>query len=362
MNNENKGFDKDFIELMSHFDKSFNKDAKDFDNNFIEYVNKMREIARRSVLSELFQSISTEEKANAKYEEIKSMHKSMTDEQLDFLGELSGVSEEHLPIHRAILRNEDNEFTVKLSKLEYHLQTGDVILMCGRNIKSASLVGMQHLSYKNARSSHVALVHADFICIDANLGSGVKNSIISQLLSNVLDNWRVIRFNGIKDEELDIIQRKCTYYLNQPYKIIPRYSSATEHSYCSELARKVYLDSNIANTKIPKSAIIKPCDFDKLADTDDNWIDITDKVRPYIQFCQEYQSICRLISKLFIYGLELNYFRAIERKKTIDQTIKLVAKQIISQADADKKIKELEEIDKKMNHSFWSSISAKNNK
>lgn len=355
MNNENSRFNKDFIETMQLFDKSFNENTKDF----TQYLNNMREISRKNTLSKLFQSISTEEKSNAEYEEIKFLSKSMTDEQLDFIGRLSGILEEHLPIHRAILRNEENEVIDKFSKLEYTLQTGDIILMCGKSVKSAALLALQYPFYKNAKSSHVALVHADFICIDATPGLGVKNHIISELLLNVLDNWRVIRFNGVKDESIDIIQRKCTYYLNQPYKIIPRNSSAPEHSYCSELARKVYLDSQIANTKIPSSVIIKPCDFDRLADTDSNWTDITDKVRPYIQLCKEYESIFNIISKLFIHGLQLNYSRATERRQAIAQIIKLVAKGKISQNDADKKIKEIESVDKTMNYSFWSSISAK---
>ena len=37
-------------------------------------------------------------------------------------------------------------------------------------------------------------------------------------------------------------------------------------------------DSKIKNTGIPNNTIIKPCDFDKIADQNNQWLDITDSV------------------------------------------------------------------------------------
>ena len=50
-------------------------------------------------------------------------------------------------------------------------ERGDVILMTGTSNSSKALAKSQKPFYLKARSSHVALVHADFICIDAMPGA-----------------------------------------------------------------------------------------------------------------------------------------------------------------------------------------------
>ncbi|MBY0244361.1 MAG: hypothetical protein K2Q03_02780 [Sphingobacteriaceae bacterium] len=356
--------EKDVIEFMEFAPKYFKEEFKSLRENLInDLINMsegemiklgMRGIAKKSALSHLFQSISTEGKATDLYEKLKLIYKCMTDKELDCIGRLSGVADKHLCIHRAILRNEDNDFTNTINSFQDTLQEGDIILMCGNSISSASLLMYQRcFSYAKAKSSHVAIVHADFICIDAMPDIGVTNRLVSEILSNAVDGWRVIRFRNLQNEDRHNIQLRCTYYLNQPYKIIPKYSSNKHTSYCSELARKVYADSKIAGTNISKNMLIKPCDFDKLIDTDGNWEDVTDKVMPFIKFCIEHESICKHISKLFISGLQLNYSRSIERQCALKHIKIQLNKGKISNDEANREIKKINEIEYKMNHVFW---------
>jgi uncharacterized coiled-coil DUF342 family protein len=120
------------------------------------------------------------------------------------------------------------------------------------------------------------------------------------------------------------------------------------------ISKEVYLDSQIQGTNIPDSSIISPSYFDRLADENKEWEDITEKVRPYINFCQEYSPICKIISKLYISGLQLNYQRANEQKKAIDIINQMLLDGKISKTEADEKIRNIRNTQAKMNHKFWS--------
>ncbi len=268
---------------------------------------------------------------------------------------LHGISEEHKPIFRSLIRGEGEQFKQLFSAFKNQLEIGDLILMTGVSRKSKILVNSQKPIYANARSSHIAIVQTDVICIDAIPKRGVANSLISEILSNVENDWRVIRFNQMNDAHRKDMPKMCAFYLQQPYKILPSKKPAKKFSYCSELARKVYYDSKVQNCRIPKNSIIKPCDFDRIADHNNDWSDVTIAVKPFIDFCKEYEDILKVVSKPLIDGLRLNQSRFEDRRKWKRDIKSAEKKKHISTEKASELITQIRENEKKLHSIFWDS-------
>lgn len=309
------------------------------------------DFARNSAAARIFKVMSSEDKS----EEVRNQIAAFSDAQLDIMAKFSGIPELQNPIHRALMRGQDNDFTQKLGALEHRLETGDVILMTGSSKASDILAKTQKATYSKARSSHIALVHADFICIDAMPKIGVTNRLISEIISDTGNDWRVIRCNQVGKEHHDTIMKVCAFYLAQPYRILPSRKPARNFSYCSELARKIYFDSGIKNCRIPKNTIIKPCDFDRIADESNDWVDVTAKVKPFIDLCEEYEAIVKMTSKIFIDGLKLNRARADERIAMIRQIRAAESAGRISKEKASDLISKIHEAENSMNFKFWDS-------
>jgi hypothetical protein len=308
-----------------------------------------RDAARNIAAAGIFSHMATEEKAQSLLRDIRAL----PDEALNVMAQASGVPEEHFGIHRAMVRNEGNAFTDELTKVDGLLQAGDVILMTGRSRKSQALASAQRLAYSNARSSHVALVHADFICVDAMPVIGTTNRIVSEVLTDVQDDWRVIRFKGLRPEDLEIIARACVFYLAQPYSIRPSAATIKKFSYCSELARKVYSHGSLQGTGIPANLVIKPADFDRLADSHSGWQDVTETVRPAIDFCRKYPALVKVSAKLFIDGLKLNRARYEERTALMAKIRASEKAGRIPPEKAAKAIAEIQEIERNLHNKFW---------
>ncbi|NNM79647.1 MAG: hypothetical protein HKM01_04230 [Gallionella sp.] len=305
----------------------------------------LKEAARNAAASDMFRLMSSEDKGEKFVEELRRM----PDEALNVMGRLNGVPEQQLHIHRAMIRNEDNEFTQGLCQVDGLLQPGDVILMTSNQ----ALANIQRALYKDAKSSHVALVHADFICIDAIPKEGVSNRIISEVLADAQSGWRVIRHKLVGKTNTDSIMRACTFYLAQPYLICPSTKSGKKFAYCSELARKVYRDVGVTSTGIPNKSIIAPAHFDRLADEHAEWMNVTDTVRPAIEFCQNYPELVRMSTKLFIKGLKLNRQRFKDRTKRLAEIQILAKARKITKEQAKEATSQLREIERNMNHTFW---------
>ena len=274
---------------------------------------KIKEVARNAAAAEIFSHMASEEKSNGLLNQLQAL----PDELLDVMAKVTGIPETQFHIHRSMVRGEKNVFTDGLESVDGLLQIGDIILMTGNSAESKALAKIQRAVYKKARSSHVALVHADFICIDATPKLGVSNRIISEVLFDASENWQVIRHQKLEPQNLDKISRACVYYLFQPYKILPSINSAKTYAYCSELARKIYKNSLVEDHGIPNNFIIKPANFDRLADNHPQWVDVTEKVRPAIDFCRQYPELLKVSSKLFIDGLKLNRKRFDDRADLI---------------------------------------------
>lgn len=293
--------------------------------------------------------MASEEKSKEAINKIRSM----SDIEIDFMGKLSNVPDSQLSIFRSIVRGEDNLLFQKLRGFEDELKTGDLILVTGKSSSSKALVASQKPFYLNAKSSHVAVVHADFVCVDAMPNPGVSNRLVSEVLADVEDHWRVIRFKGLNDTHDEPLQQQCAHYIMQPYKITLKRKRGKDYSYCSELARKIFEDCKIADTRIPQHIVVKPCDFDRIADGNEGWINVTEKVKPYIEFAIEFAPLLKVVSKLFIDGLKLNRARYEERRallKMIDAAQRKGKMKPEKAAELNEMIRKIEEA---MHFTFW---------
>lgn len=307
------------------------------------------EIARNSAVAEVFSLMASEEKSE---ERIRRM-RSMSDKEIDFMGKLSNVPDSQLPIFRSLIRGGENQLFDRLREFKEGLRTGDLILVTGKSAASKALVASQKPFYLNAKSSHVAMVHADFICIDAMPDPGVSNRLVSEVMTDVEDDWKVIRFKGLKDTHAEALQRQFAHYIAQPYKITLKRKRGKEYSYCSELARKVFEDCEISNTGIPQHIVVKPCDFDRIADSKEAWADVTAEVRPYIDFSIEFAPLLKVVSKLFIDGLKLNRARYEQRRQMLKEIEAAERKGKIKPEQAAELISKIREIEQSMHFTFW---------
>lgn len=307
------------------------------------------EMVRNQARSDVLRAVVKEEEGNKLHEKIKNL----PDEALDLMGAVSGIPEYELPVYRAMVKGEENEFRTKMSEFAGVLQTGDIILVTGAHWRSKALVAAQRPFYIRARASHVALVHADFVCIDSMPGTGVSNRSIAAVLNNVEDNWRIIRFNAVSNDHRDEMLTRCAYYLQQPYKIKPQKGAGKQFSYCSELARKVYQDCKVKGTKIPKGVLINPCHFDQIADKGEVCQDITETVRPFLGFLKEYEAMLNVTSGLFVKGLQLNRHRFKERTNFLKDIEGLASRGVMPKESMERMVNEIKLLEDKMNFKFW---------
>lgn len=89
-------------------------------------AEEVRNIARADVLK----LMADEGKAAKAFEDFAAA----PDESIDFVARMSGVPEHQFPVYRAMVRREENEYSSKIAELSGILQTGDVILVTGKNL------------------------------------------------------------------------------------------------------------------------------------------------------------------------------------------------------------------------------------
>lgn len=309
----------------------------------------IEEHARNAAVAEIFAVLASDEKSDKLLGQIRLL----SDADYDLMGRLQNVPDSQLPIFRSMMRGEHSTFLERLGEFGTELRTGDLILVTGKSASSKALVASQKPFYINARSSHVAVVHADFICVDAMPNPGVSNRLVSEVLEDVESDWRVIRFNGLDDTYAEPLQKQCAHYIMQPYKITLKRKKGKDYSYCSELARKVFEGCEIADTGIPQHALIKPCDFDRIADCNEGWTDITENVRPYVEFAIEFAPLLRVVSKLFIGGLKLNRSRYEERRALLKMVEAAKRKGRMSPERAAELNRGIQRIEESLHFTFW---------
>ncbi|ASM97554.1 YiiX/YebB-like N1pC/P60 family cysteine hydrolase [Vibrio vulnificus] len=319
-------------------------------------MSRIQKVISRTATAQVFREIGGSESRQL---DVINQFKQMPDSQLDMFGLYAGITKEHLPIYRAMVRGEKNAFVDGLNTFSDALQPGDIILVLGTAGTSKALLKAQKRVYSKARSSHVIVSQMDFICVDAVPKIGVSPRVIPDLLNDVEADWQVIRCKEVSEKHHETIMKMCAYYLEQPYLIFPSKKPAKKYSYCSELARKIYAESGLEKSGIPTNKIIKPCDFDQLADESQRWEDVTASVKPYIEFCIAHADILRFIAKTYIQGIDLNRQRFKERAETKKSTIKRMKAGEISKEEADRIISAINKTESSLNYKFWDHSQAK---
>lgn len=317
----------------------------------VKNLEELMDIARNQARADVFKVMSNEEEAAKALDHFKSL----PDEHLDSMGLISGIPKHQLPVYRAMIRGEENEYFAQMKEFDGVLQSGDVILVTGKKFRSKALVAAQFPFYTKARASHVAMVHADFICIDAMPGEGVQNRTIAEVLDDIEDNWRIIRFNAVTEDNRDCMLQQCAFYLQQPYSIKPKKGAGAKFSYCSELVSKIYQDCKVRCIKAPKGVLVNPYHFDRLADKGEACQDITETVRPFLPFLMEYKAMLAMQAKLFIGGLQLNRYRDKERRDLLASMQSLAKSGRISHETLVAVANQIEAMERKMNFRFWDS-------
>lgn len=314
-------------------------------------IQELEEEARNHARAAVLKLMANEEEAAKSFERFAAR----PDEQLDEAARLSGIPEHQFPVYRAMIRGEANEYFTKMSEFSGTLQSGDVILVTGTKFRSKALVAAQIPFYAKARSSHVAMVHADFVCIDANPGVGVQHRTIAEVLTGIEENWRVIRFNAVTEENRESMLTRCAYYLQQPYSIRPTNGASARFSYCSELVSKVYRDSKVRCIKVPQGILINPCHFDRLADKLEVCQDITETVKPFVPFFTEYKEMIAMQAHALIAGLKLNRYRDKQRKELLANLQAQARAGKLPHATLVKMAQQIQAMDEKMTFRFWDS-------
>lgn len=309
-------------------------------------MNYLQAEARTKALSQTLLDFHDPVRSQKYMEHIKSL----PEEFMDMLAEMDNIPPDQREIFRKNLRGESNAFLDGVITHSAHLQSGDVILMNA----NAPLRGGQKLIYKNARSSHIALVYESLICIDAMPNPlNVSMRLASEVLVDAKPDWRVMRLSTITKRKKNQINRASTYYLGQPYAIKASGSALPDHAYCSELVRKIYEHAKVTQTGIKDTKIIAPAHFDKLLDEKKYWVDVTEEARPAIEFCREYEALAKSAFRLLIEGLNLNRQRFAERADFKQHIKDLLENKNISAEKAKSILSYLDEKERKVNHRFW---------
>jgi hypothetical protein len=226
------------------------------------------------------------------------------------------------------------------------LRTGDLLLITGEF--SQSLINAQKLFIPTTESSHIALVHAETLCIDANPRLGVQNRFLLDLVNSTKTNWRAIRKRSLTSHEKERLLVAAPYFLFQSYLIHPSEKIGKSKSYCSELARKVFHRANV-EISVPESGLVMPGHFDLLQQQCEQWEDITVAAREWVAFVEQNEEELRGHTGSIIKGLKLNRRRFLDRddlrkklkkdKKNLSPDGYAKAKEILHQIDRDVKFK-----------------------
>lgn len=144
-------------------------------------LEKMQQSARSAATAGIFATMSSK----ARSDQFLARIRAQTDAQIDLAARIEGIPADQIDIYRAMTRGEDNVFIQEAATVDGLLHPGDLILCTGGTFGAKVITKGQKYAYEHARSSHVALVHADYVCIDAMPGAGVTNRLISEVLTDV---------------------------------------------------------------------------------------------------------------------------------------------------------------------------------
>lgn len=158
------------------------------------------------------------------------------------------------------------------------MNAGDVFLVKGTEKHSTWLSTLQKAIYPKASSSHVLISVGDGVFVHATTSNGVNFERYDHLLNEIEDGWRVIRNKQVDELKSKELQLAAIFFIKQAYNYKFMFESNDKTSYCSELVAKVYAKCDIELFG-KNTGKITPADFDRAADTDSEWEDVTEEYR-----------------------------------------------------------------------------------
>lgn len=231
------------------------------------------------------------------------------------------------------------------------MQTGDVLLVSGRGKTSKYLIFFQKIFYWNTRSSHILLGITDGIFIEATPNGGVNICLMHDVLKTVKNNWRIIRFKKITPDHQENIIKSAIYFYQQGYNFKLIGTPQKNRSFCSELVVKIFNRTGIPifGKKLPSA--IKPAMFDREANKNGDWEDVTSEYQKILLDIFENETIYR-------YGIETLRLRLTKRKimnPIADSLFKEAFDKLseASQKEFEKLYGGLDVIKQKRNLNFW---------
>ncbi|MFS1946262.1 YiiX/YebB-like N1pC/P60 family cysteine hydrolase [Vibrio lentus] len=227
------------------------------------------------------------------------------------------------------------------------MQLGDIMLVRGTGVVSASLSAAQKIIYPKSRSSHVLFCLSDGCFIHSTGDGGVHLKFVLDELEEIKDNWRIIRLKHLPQSKKNALALAGFYFLDQSYNHKFLISGSEHKAFCSELVGKIYQRANvpILGSKAPHR--LTPAHFDREADRQVMWKDITGDCKDYLKEHEDSVDEHRLMYNTLNMSLRRNKYIA-EKKTEVWESIRAIDPEMY------KKIKPLlDEANMRKQVKFW---------
>lgn len=227
------------------------------------------------------------------------------------------------------------------------MQLGDVMLVRGEGIISTGLQAIQQFIHLGTKSSHVLFCLGDGCFIHATGDGGVHLKFVLDEFNEVKGDWRVIRLKHLPASKRDTLALAGFYFLDQAYNHKFFVSGSPHKAFCSELIGEIFKRANIPimGNKLPH--MLTPAHFDREADKQVMWKDVTDECKEYLSSHSHLEDDHRLVFDTLVKSLHRNKFLG-ERKAEVWDFIKALDPVMYS------KLKPvLDEVSRKTRVKFW---------
>lgn len=171
---------------------------------------------------------------------------------------------------------------------DFYIQAGDILIVKGKKLSSKILsLSQKFFIYPQNTSSHILISVGDGFYIHSTSEDGVHFITIKDLLPEIEPNFKAIRLKKINEKQYEELTKKVMFYMGQVYNktfFVPR----EDRSFCSELAAKIYDISGISIIGGKSPHYVVPADFEKEADIEDEWENITEQTKQkYIELLSD---------------------------------------------------------------------------
>lgn len=240
-------------------------------------------------------------------------------------------------------------------KDNFTILAGDILIVRGKEITSKFLALSQKFFYLKNNASHILIAISDGFYIHAIPEGGVQIIFIRDILHEFEDDWRAIRLKNLKEVDVEELTKSVFYYKDQEYNY-KYFTTQINSSFCSELAAKIYLRAGIKIFNFPPK-FVKPSNFAKEADKNENWEDITSKTKEVYSYLKTMPHI-ESFKKTFYYLMEGISFKR-KMRQMLHNMIFNTPDSVFSQRLKDMYDEELKKITIKKNIPYWDDIYKK---